>query len=232
MRRIGKSNDGGYVICELPGLYDGFISGGVAGDVSFESQFCSLYSVACTAYDGTVTSLPTADPNIKFIRKNMSAFESPSTTNCIRDIKACSNVFLKMDIEGHEFRVLPGLVPYFDHVKQFVVEVHTPADMILHPTYFAGFDDLRNIPDVVDSLIEMISATHTLIHFHANNGCLTYVHNGERRPNVFECTFVRNDFMTEKLPHPGPLPGPHDMRNIPTKPDYVYRILPSSVSLA
>jgi len=34
--RIGKCNDGGYIIADLPNNYDCFISCGVADDTSFE----------------------------------------------------------------------------------------------------------------------------------------------------------------------------------------------------
>jgi hypothetical protein len=232
MKRIGKANDGGYVICELPGYYDGFISGGVANDVSFEEEFCSLYSINCTAYDGTVSSLPSSNPAINFVKKNMGAFNTASMTNCISEVKTCSNLFLKMDIEGHEFRILPSLLPYFDRIKQMVIEFHTPADMNCYPDHFSGFNDIRDNPETLESLIGIISATHTLVHFHANNGCATHVYKGSQMPNVFECTFVRNDFVTEHLPHPGPLPGPHDMPNITYKPDYTCVINNSFITIS
>jgi len=40
-QRIGKHNDGGYVIINLPGEYDLFISGGIANDISFEKALLS-----------------------------------------------------------------------------------------------------------------------------------------------------------------------------------------------
>jgi hypothetical protein len=41
---LGKNNDGGYIICEIPQVeYDIFITGGVAGDISFEEELCNIY---------------------------------------------------------------------------------------------------------------------------------------------------------------------------------------------
>ena len=37
--RIGKDNDGGYVICNLPDYYELFISGCINNDISFEIDF-------------------------------------------------------------------------------------------------------------------------------------------------------------------------------------------------
>lgn len=37
--RIGKNNDGGYVVVQLPGDYDLFLSGGISNDITFESDF-------------------------------------------------------------------------------------------------------------------------------------------------------------------------------------------------
>lgn len=231
MKRIGKANDGGYVICELPGTYDGFISGGVSNDVSFESEFCSLYSLSCTAYDGTVPTSPSTDPAVRFVKKNMGAFTTAAMTNCVSETNACSDLFLKMDIEGHEFRILPSLLPYFGNIKQLVIEFHAPADMKLHPTFFPGFDDIRHDPEVLDVLIGMISQTHTLVHFHANNGCSSHTYKTAHIPNVFECTFVRNEFITQRTPHPGPLPGPYDMPNVADKRDYMCKIQDGFISL-
>ena len=41
-KRIGKPYDGGYVVLELPGGYDAFISGGISNDISFEKEFLDL----------------------------------------------------------------------------------------------------------------------------------------------------------------------------------------------
>ena len=42
-KRIGKPNDGGYVIANLPDVYDLFLSGGIANDNTFETDFLLEY---------------------------------------------------------------------------------------------------------------------------------------------------------------------------------------------
>ena len=71
--RVGKDNDGGYVIANLPGEYDMLISGGISGDISFEQHFLDRYKniSRCYAFDGTVAKLPHPDDRITFIKKNL-----------------------------------------------------------------------------------------------------------------------------------------------------------------
>jgi hypothetical protein len=225
IQRIGKNNDGGYVICNLPGSYDLFISGGVSNDISFEQHFLNLHSsLKCYAFDGTVNSLPTKDNRITFIKKNLGKYESPTTTNLKQYMDNFQDIFMKIDIEGHEFRVFPELESHMSKIKQLVLEVHSPGDIKLHPDYFKGLGDIDH--DVMFKMFAMINKTHTLVHVHANNGCATHVYDGVTLPNVFECTFIRNDFVTVKTPNKTPLPLSIDMKNIANKPDYSINYYP------
>jgi hypothetical protein len=225
VQRVGKNNDGGYVICNLPGSYDLFISGGVSNDISFESHFLNLYpSLNCYAFDGTVNSLPTKDSRITFVKKNLGKDESSETTNLKQYMSSYENIFMKIDIEGHEFRLLPELENYMSKIKQLVVEIHSPGDIKLHPVYFKGLGDIDH--PVMFNMFAMINKTHTLVHVHANNGCMTHTYDNVVLPNVFECTFVRNDFVNAKELNKRPLPLNIDMRNIPSKPDYSINYYP------
>ena len=42
-KRVGRNNDGGYVITLLPETYDLFISGGISNDISFENHLLQLW---------------------------------------------------------------------------------------------------------------------------------------------------------------------------------------------
>lgn len=58
-RRLGRDNDGGYVICDMSGDYDLMISGGIDKDISFEYQLLELYpKLICHAFDGSIDTLP------------------------------------------------------------------------------------------------------------------------------------------------------------------------------
>lgn len=56
--RIGRDNDGGYVICDDDG-YDIIISGGISDDTSFELGLLDKFdAIECVAFDGTIPGLP------------------------------------------------------------------------------------------------------------------------------------------------------------------------------
>lgn len=224
--RVGKDNDGGYVIASLPGTYDLCLSGGVLDDVSFEEQFVTIYPVACYAFDGTVDSIITT--NIHFVKKNLAAETTDCTTNLREYMVDVSNVFLKLDIEGHEFRVLPAMIQRGDitKVKQLVLEMHTPADIHLAPGYYYGLTDITN--ETMFDLMEALNATHTLVHFHANNAPPMQRIEDVDVPHVFELTFIRNDYVSDRRLNTEPFPTRLDMKNMPDRPEYYFAGFPYS----
>ena len=139
IERIGKNNDGGYIVCNLPGEYDLFISGGVSNDISFEQHFLKKHpNLKCYAFDGTINSLPENDSRITFIKKNLGK-ETSETTNLKSYMDSFEDIFMKIDIEGHEFRLFPELETYMTKIKQLVLEIHSPGDIKLHPKINSSF---------------------------------------------------------------------------------------------
>ena len=223
--RIGKLNDGGYVICKLPGTYDIVISGGISDDISFESHLCSEYNdLKCIAFDGSINNLPNLNDKITFVKKYLGKDETETTTNLKAYLSQYKDVFMKIDIEGHEFRIIPELGDFMNRVKQLVIEIHTPGDITLHPDYFKGLHDIDH--PFMFKMFELINKTHTLVHFHANNGCKMHSHQGFILPNVFECTFIRNDFVTTKVPNSKNFPTELDMPNCSYLSDYTIDFYP------
>jgi len=225
--RIGNIGDGGYVISDIATQYDVLMSGGVSDDISFEQDFLNRYpNTRCFAFDGTVTSLPVNDSRITFINKNLGIFETDTTTNLESYFQQYDNIFLKLDIEGHEFRLFPSIFKYFHKIKQIVIEIHSPNDIHKHPNYFKGLQDI--VDDTMFSLLANINTTHSLVHIHGNNGCDQHTIQGVMLPNVFECTYIRNDFITEKILNDIPFPTNLDYPNIRDKPQYVLKGFPYS----
>jgi hypothetical protein len=223
--RIGSPDgDGGYMVCNLPGSYDIIIAGGVSSNIDFEIDLCERYpGLKCFAFDGTVESLPAPNEKITFVKQNVGN-GSDGTTNLKEYIGEYENVFLKMDIEGHEFRVFPELSDVMHRIKQIVVEIHSPGDIQLHPTYFKGLADITH--PVMFDILSMINKTHTLVHVHPNNGCEVHTYEGTVLPNVFECTFIRNEFVTSKVKNILPLPKSCDVPNVRDKPVVVFTEYP------
>ena len=200
-RRVGNpTGDGGYIIAELNGEYDGFISGGVSNNISFELDLLSIYeTLRGVAFDGTVDSLPQNHNRLKFIKKNLSDNETDNTTNLLKYVIK-ENMFLKLDIEGYEFKVLSELLKEdkIKNFKQMVIEFHTPADINKHKDYYGN--ELQSITNKdMEKVISGLNKTHTLIHLHGNPVPGSHELNSVVIPNVFECTFIRNDFIKEKV---------------------------------
>lgn len=223
--RIGTPNDdGGYAVCQLPGDYDFLLSGGVANNIQFEEDFMKRYptTLGCFAFDGTVKSFPPTSAKIEFVPMNCAAETTKMTSNFHEVLKNFHNVFVKVDIEGHEFRMVPTWINnYMDRIKQFVIEIHTPADIQKHPDAYPGLQDITH--EHMFRMLGDISKTHTLVHFHPNNGCGLHKWQDYTIPNVFECTYIRNDFVTEKIPNKDPIPSPIDVRNHSWYPEIVLR---------
>ena len=193
-KRIGKQYDGGYVVSELPGGYDAMISGGSSND-SFEKSILDHNPVPFFTFDGSNESLSSVHGYIK----------------------PYSNVLMKIDIEGREFRLFPTFSgDQMKKIKQLVVEIHTPGDIHLHPEYFKGLSDITH--KHMFEMLEIINRTHTLVHLHPNNVCKTHWVDGIMLPNVFECTFVRNDFIDTKKANTKRIPQSIDMPNSPSRP--------------
>lgn len=238
-KRIGKANDGGYVIIDLPGTssstsgmseytfsgYNMFISGGISNDISFEDALLDNYPDlnCCLAFDGTISSIPSASnaSKIKFIKKNLGSTNGLDISNLEEYIQPYENIFMKIDIEGHEYGLFNSIIEngLMPRIRQLVLEIHTPADIRKHPNYYTNLAAFGTSDNVLLEFLADIKKTHTIMHLHANNGCATHIQDGcVIIPNVFEITLLRNDILEGigyKWPlNTTPIPSPLDMPNI------------------
>jgi hypothetical protein len=206
--RIGSNSDGGYVIADGH-MYDGFISCGIDTNVDFERDFLAHHpSLHGHGYDGTIKTCPSVE-RLTFHPINIGSENTTKTTNLQEEIKEYKSIFLKMDIETYEYRWLLSLTEeQLNKFKQIVIEFHFPFSE-------PGFKHL-DTPLPVEtkmSVFAKLAQTHTLIHLHANNCCGTTVYSGITVPNVFECTYVRNDVQDRSVMSKDPIPGPLDRPN-------------------
>lgn len=204
--RVGPENDGGYVLVdELD--YDCIISCGIGNDMRFEAIFSKKYpNIPYIAVDGMIDQLPDQSTRLSFIKKNITYYNSDTTTNLSDIFEKYDNIFLKMDIETFEFRWIQSLsLEQLKKIKQLVIEFHFP---FTEP----GFTHL-DAPLSIDNkqgVLKKLYETHTLIHLHPNNCCGTYVYERSIVPNVFECTYIRNDIQNK---------GKYNTESIPTHLD-------------
>ena len=111
-------------------------------------------------------------------------------------------VFVKMDIEGSEYRVLDDLLEHSSNISGLAVEFH---DVDLHQERILNF--IREFP-------------LTLIHIHSNN-CGQLV-DSDGDPITLELTFSASP--TEVSPQPS-IPHPLDQENCPNAKDLPLRFI-------
>lgn len=206
-QRIGRNNDGGYIICNIDDNYDIFLSGGISGDISFEVDLLKKYpNLKCVAHDGTIKALPnnnnkSISDRITFIKKNLGKDNNKKTKNFNDYFKYYNNIFMKLDIEGGEYPLFESISDQdLKKIKQLVIEFHNPQQIIIPAR---------------------IAKTHWLVHFHGNNNVKTAIVNGITVPTVFECTYIRKENIDQQLElNTDNIPNNLlDMPNIRNKPD-------------
>jgi hypothetical protein len=111
------------------------------------------------------------------------------------------DLFVKMDIEGAEYRVLDQLVAHSDRILGLVIEFH----------------DTGPLRSAFERCMQLLLDHFKVVHFHANNFAPTY---RDGFPEALEITLVRMDLVpgTRKRTQL-PIPG-LDQPNDPRRPDY------------
>ena len=220
--RVGKKNDGGYLIGKNSLLYTkNLVSFGIDDDWSFEKTFLKVNkNVKLFTFDQnldaifllkriilnffrifslTRKSFFTRSINnffdyFLFLKKNNK--KKNIYYNDTKEItKNVDNIFLKIDIEGSEYRVLDDLIEIQNKIQGAVIEFH----------YF----DL--LSESVKKFIQNFNLE--LVHIHPNNyGPVDK--NGD--PVTVELTFEKNfQILNENIV----LPNKLDMKNDPHKDD-------------
>lgn len=204
--------DGGYVIADING-YDCYISAGVNDEESFTRDFLPWSGLECEhayAFDGTIAGFPYKyTRNIHFVGKNIDVVENEKFTDLRYLIRKYKDIFLKMDIEGGEWRWLAQLsVKELSHFKQIAIEIHSPCD-----------DDFLADASMKQRVLALLSSTHYLVHVHANNNGTGWGKDRVRHglPTILELTYIRRDCVSSPLclnTVPFPIQG-LDVKNAP-----------------
>ena len=196
--RFGSHGDGGYIIVDGYD-YDLYISCGIGHDISFDLDFYNYKkNIKYLTFDGTVNRPSNMPNDIDFIKQNISYIKTTETTNLEEYISDHSDVFLKMDIEGHEWNWVKN-TNKLSSLKQIIIEAHGLFD----PSWMEiGKYEYSSI---LESLI-LLNKTHYLVHFHGNNaGGIKHI-DGIKYPTVCELTYIRksdchiNGLNTDILP--------------------------------
>lgn len=116
-----------------------------------------------------------------------------------------NSVFIKMDIEQSEYRVLPELWNFKEYINGIVVEFH----------------DLDILWNNFIEIVESLRPYYEITHIHGNNHSSLIP--GSNVPKALEVTFVRKNLISELIPDREdityPIPG-LDHPNTPLAMDY------------
>jgi len=182
--RCGVDSDGGYVIGELVGGYDCYISAGIGFEESFSRDFINKYKMNkynSYAFDGTIDNYPYEYTNqLTFIKKNINSFKDDKNADLSFLMENFNHIFLKMDIEGGEYPWLLSLnEEKLNKFKQIVIEFHGITDDNCGCKYS---DKIK--------CLEKLSKTHYIIHAHGNNFGKVV----DNIPTVIELTYVNKNY--------------------------------------
>jgi len=220
LTRIGRKNDGGYLISKSD-LYKSeiLVSLGISDDISFEKQFIKEKNVDLIAYDGSLTikfwikrilveflknPLNFYALKIFFSFKNLfkgkrklikkfvgldTIDKNYCTLSSILDNLDHKDIFLKIDIEGYEYRLLNTLISNHHNICGLVIEFH---DCDIHLKEIESF--LKNFK-------------LKLVHVHANN--YSPIRNSDKLPLTLELTFSKYCKQQDQflLPHIKDMPN-------------------------
>ena len=128
--RLGRAQDGGYVLLDAIQPSQQVFSYGISGEVSFDLALAERGN-KIFMFDHTIEELPVQHPNFNFVREGISGIGdrdcdlSTLTDHLLRFGNGANNLILKMDVEGAEWEAL-GLTQgnILAQFEQVVIEVH------------------------------------------------------------------------------------------------------------
>lgn len=198
--RVGKDNDGGYLVNYKDVLKSKSLLGfGVGSDISFERDFTEINDVKVETFDKTKM----ADENIPFYSNNrFHKYENISKDNIEAFLYNSESAFLKCDIDGGEYEILNSLISNSHRFTGAVIEFHEVST-----------------PQRFNELTNFISKFGLrLIHTHINN--YSYLVDDETYfVDVIELSFSssrHNTFVSDDLS----LPHRFDMPNNPDDQEF------------
>jgi len=223
--RIGKNNDGGYIISNSDiNNSEVLISLGISDDWSFEENFNKIKKITIYAYDASINKklffkkilenfLNLRHPKKIFILffKLLKFYKFFSKTNIyhleqfvglntndnnhitfeeVLNKTESNNIFLKIDIEGSEYRFLDSIIKNQSRFSGLAIEFH---DCDIH---------LNKIEEFIKNF------KLNLIHAHANN--YAPIRLEDKLPLAIELTFSKYGNISDEILLPNKLDMPNN----------------------
>ncbi len=212
--RVGRLNDGGYVMLDNFSHIEAAYSLGINDDVSWDLDIARR-GIPVFQYDHTIESLPEQHPLFNWHKKGVAYWDSGHDGLATIAELVQSNghehsdrLILKCDIEGSEW----GALRYasratLNRFDQIVLE--------LHWMHMVGQKEhLENVRQTLANL----TFNHAVVHVHANNYTGVNVVSGFCVPETLELTLIRKEGRTIQ-PYRGTFPTQIDLPCDPSAPD-------------
>lgn len=198
VKRIGRDNDGGYLIVDNKFNTSTILGYGVNDDASFENQLTEHFGINAYVFDHTIEKPPELGPRVKYVKEGISDCDEDQLKSLKYHVDKYvpndgSYYILKMDVEGAEWKSLKNAD--LSRVSQIILEMHTMDK--------ADFD-----------LIKKINRDFYLVSIHGNNYGKYVTAKGKKFPDVIECVWVRKEFIKNPISYD----GVHEL-NMPCNPD-------------
>ena len=226
LRRLGKNNDGGYVVPEKALKEADVIMGyGISDDSSFEESASQLYGKRYYGFDGSVNLDTVSHPLFHFSpvyiigSHQMKTFPGVPTKYSSFDehLKIFhlegKKLFVKMDIESNEYACMPDVLRYSPQVTGITFELHFLAN--------------EQIAQALD-LLKQFQKDYLLVHLHGHNLHGRFKTSNARGevPRLLELSYINKRLvhhfeLSDNQSHPGAL----DMPTVPELPEVCFEIL-------
>jgi len=188
MIRLGNAGDGGYVIPKSALLASDLISLGVGSNWTFDKHWQLLKPNSnIHAYDGTIDP-NTFNPDLKqdyenFFKDRVVHFKENVDKHNIGSIikKTNRSIFLKIDIEGYEYDILPEIYQA-SNILGMAIEFHV----------LSFVEQKKKFIEIINRLNTM----YRIVHVHANNyGGIC----DDQLPHTLEISFLKKNLCSSNV---------------------------------
>jgi hypothetical protein len=220
LKRLGNSNDGGYVIhtASLEHV-DCLVNYGVGYNVEFEKQFHKLTGMPVYAFDPTMKK-------VKYFANGFRRGEYINTLKQIiklmlwlpkeKELKQYKINFIEeglADKNSEDFKTYDyHLSKYNLHDKKVFLKIDiedAEYDVLKNENFYKSFNNVvqlviefhyvsKRLSELAE-IVNKLARTHSLIHIHGNNIGGTFSYHGKTIPEVIEAVFLHNSYMHEKV---------------------------------
>lgn len=185
MVRVGRANDGGYVMCGdfNPNMHA--YSFGIDDDNSWDMNIHLLGDINVYMFDHTIKQVPMFCHGLHWERKGIGVSDEKDLLS-LASILANNgdlynrNLILKMDVEGAEWDILESLDDHIiDNFKQMLFEFHNITD--------------TSMQERIIYVLERLNETHQVAWVHGNNFVFAEKDQEILMPDSIEVLYVRRD---------------------------------------